>query len=404
MTEEVKHENSKNEEPNVLKERTREEKRKTAYKVVNETLLKEHAFWANEPLGKRAPDSNEKPADSSKQLLDASLELDIEIRQIDLQTEISSVCELLMGHYIEDGKGKFSLQYSPEFIKWQLESPYAYPEWNIGVFTEGTLIGFISATAIDIKIKESTPKTAVVNFLCVHKKYRKRRLVPLLIKEVTKEVNKKGIFSALFTSGEKLPYIFTRSRYYHRILREGPLVESGFCDQEDVENATEDEITLHDSETVQYRRIKEEELPEAYKMYCNKYQQLDLSANFTYEQFKYYVYGKERISDMLISQDGSEFVSMFYLATKPAENNATIRTAYLSYHTMRHGVGSMQGVIRYLKNMDECDVFNALELESNTEDILVKSGFLKGDGVINYYLFNWDTELIPASRNSFTPY
>lgn len=33
-----------------------------------------------------------------------------------------------------------------------------------------------------------------INFLCVHKKLRSKRLAPVLIKEITRRVNKVGIF------------------------------------------------------------------------------------------------------------------------------------------------------------------------------------------------------------------
>jgi glycylpeptide N-tetradecanoyltransferase len=44
-----------------------------------------------------------------------------------------------------------------------------------------------------------------INFLCVHKKLRSKRLAPVLIKEVTRRVNLKGIFQAVYTAGAILP-------------------------------------------------------------------------------------------------------------------------------------------------------------------------------------------------------
>jgi glycylpeptide N-tetradecanoyltransferase len=42
---------------------------------------------------------------------------------------------------------------------------------------------------------------AEINFLCVHKKLRSHRLAPVLIKEVTRRVNKRNIWQAVYTSG-----------------------------------------------------------------------------------------------------------------------------------------------------------------------------------------------------------
>ena len=44
-----------------------------------------------------------------------------------------------------------------------------------------------------------------INFLCVHKKLRSKRLAPVLIREITRRVNCKGIFQAVYTAGVVLP-------------------------------------------------------------------------------------------------------------------------------------------------------------------------------------------------------
>jgi glycylpeptide N-tetradecanoyltransferase len=52
-----------------------------------------------------------------------------------------------------------------------------------------------------------------INFLCVHKKLRSKRLAPVLIKEVTRRVNLKGIFQAVYTAGAVLPTPVASCRY-----------------------------------------------------------------------------------------------------------------------------------------------------------------------------------------------
>ena len=44
-----------------------------------------------------------------------------------------------------------------------------------------------------------------INFLCVHKKLRSKRMAPVLIKEITRRVNLEGIFQAVYTAGIVLP-------------------------------------------------------------------------------------------------------------------------------------------------------------------------------------------------------
>jgi len=58
----------------------------------------------------------------------------------------------------------------------------------------------------DMILLPSRVKTmAEINFLCVHKKLRSKRMAPVLIREITRRVNLENIFQALYTAGVKLP-------------------------------------------------------------------------------------------------------------------------------------------------------------------------------------------------------
>lgn len=48
-------------------------------------------------------------------------------------------------------------------------------------------------------------KMVEINFLCVHKKLRSKRVAPVLIREITRRVNLEGIFQAVYTAGVVLP-------------------------------------------------------------------------------------------------------------------------------------------------------------------------------------------------------
>ena len=51
----------------------------------------------------------------------------------------------------------------------------------------------------------SVKKMVEINFLCVHKKLRSKRVAPVLIREITRRVNLEGIFQAVYTAGVVLP-------------------------------------------------------------------------------------------------------------------------------------------------------------------------------------------------------
>ncbi len=68
------------------------------------------------------------------------------------------------------------------------------------------LIGFITAIPLHTVTEfDHKMKMAEVNFLCVHKKMRAHRLAPVLIKEITRRVNLKNIWQAIYTAGVLIP-------------------------------------------------------------------------------------------------------------------------------------------------------------------------------------------------------
>ena len=56
-------------------------------------------------------------------------------------------------------------------------------------------------------------RASEINYLCVHKKLRSKRLAPVLIKEVTRQCHLKGIFQALYTAGVVLPTPVSTCRF-----------------------------------------------------------------------------------------------------------------------------------------------------------------------------------------------
>lgn len=69
---------------------------------------------------------------------------------------------------------------------------------------------------------------AEINFLCVHKGLRTKRLAPVLIKEVTRRVNRENVWQAVYTAGIVIPKPIARTTYWHRSLNPRKLLEIGF--------------------------------------------------------------------------------------------------------------------------------------------------------------------------------
>merc|ERR1712032_486998 len=116
----------------------------------------------------------------------------------------------------------------------------------------GKLVGFITGIPANIQVHDATIKMVEINFLCVHKKLRSKRLAPVLIKEITRRVNKENVWQAVYTAGVVLPRPVSECRYYHRNLNPKKLIEVGF--------------SHHQSRMTMARTIKLYKLPDSTKL------------------------------------------------------------------------------------------------------------------------------------------
>ncbi len=71
------------------------------------------------------------------------------------------------------------------------------------------------------------PSVVEINYLCVHKRLRSKRLAPVLIKEIARQCHLKGIFQPIYTAGIVIPTPIS-CRYYHRTLNVPKLVDVKF--------------------------------------------------------------------------------------------------------------------------------------------------------------------------------
>lgn len=209
-----------------------------------EALQKSYKFWSTQPVPKindteiESNESQHKPIEPKKAISEIRQDpyvlpggflwdtLTLEEPQV-----LKELYTLLNENYVEDDDAMFRFDYQPEFLRWALQPPNWLKDWHVGVRVakSGRLIAFISAIPAEIKIYETHQKVVEINFLCIHKKLRAKRLAPVLIREITRRVNLKGIFQAVYTAGVVLPTPVTTCRYWHRSLNPRKLIDVSNC-------------------------------------------------------------------------------------------------------------------------------------------------------------------------------
>lgn len=111
-----------------------------------------------------------------------------------------------------------------------LKSPGWRKDWHVGVRVQKSrkLVAFISGVPVQLRVRSQIIKSIEINFLCVHKKLRSKRLTPVLIQEITRRCYVESIFQAIYTAGIVLPKPVSTCRYFHRSLDWLKLYEVNF--------------------------------------------------------------------------------------------------------------------------------------------------------------------------------
>ncbi|KAI0724001.1 N-myristoyl transferase [Cerioporus squamosus] len=402
-----------------------------------------HKFWGTQPVPQLgdAPPEEDGPIEPSKPREEVRQEpyplpkeFTWSMLDINDPAQLRELYELLSGHYVEDDDASFRFQYSAEFLSWALKPPGYYQDWHIGVRVASSkkLVAFISAVPVTVRVRTHTINASEVNFLCVHKKLRSKRLAPVLIKEVTRQCNLKGIFQALYTAGVLIPTPVSSCRYYHRCLNIPKLVDVGFTGVPSTMTLAR-MIRLHkvpDRPRLLdqgLREMEERDVPQVSDLFARYMRRFDMSPVFTEDEIRHqflsgtgegprggeswkkprdgqvvWTYVVENPKTHKIT-DYFSFYSLPSTIIKHPKHNL-LNAAYLFYYAtetafeegaeesgrLKRRLEELVGDALIVADNAKFDVMNAMTLMDNV-CFLSDLRFGQGDGILNFYLYNWRT-------------
>jgi len=329
---------------------------------------------------------------------------------IDNDAEMQKVYNLLQDHYVEDTEGMFRFRYSIPFLRWALKPPGYLPQWHIGVRAQatGTYVGFISAVPSSVRCGERELKMVEINFLCVHKKLRAKRLAPVLIMEITRRVNLEGIFQAIYTAGVEIPTPICKARYYHRSLDPKKLIAVNFTHlQPRMTLARTIKLyALPANPTIPgFRALTPADVPHVRPILNDYLRQFEVSLVFTTdEEFGHWFLPRPDVIQSFVVENPetheiTDFVSYYVLSSSVLHNvqYPVITAAYGFYYFNKSVPLTVLMRNALIMAVKHCDVFNVLDLLHNRE-FFDDLHFGQGDGNLNYYLYNWKMPQIEPPR------
>ncbi|KAH9824261.1 Myristoyl-CoA:protein N-myristoyltransferase, N-terminal domain-containing protein [Melampsora americana] len=433
----------------------------------NKKDMADHKFWATQPVlqldeqntsfeeGEIEPN---KPGDEIRQT-PLTLPDGYEWCSLDLGDEIQlrEVYELLTGNYVEDDDAMFRFDYTAPFIRWALQPPNFVQDWHVGVRVASgkrRLIAFIAGVPMHLKARSTVKDCSEINFLCIHKKLRAKRLAPVLIKEITRRCNIRGIFQAIYTAGIFLPTPISRCQYFHRNLNPAKLIATGFSSQpRGVSIARLKRMYECPTEPLLpgFREMVESDVSAVgilLRRYMSRY---DLQPILSDDEVRHnFISGRgkgdpidrrreEQVAWSFVAENPenhtiTDFVSFYHLPSTAMNStpHQTIDAAYLFYYAttsvpscanlfqseesenqsnqlekepnwmeesaedrliLKKRLITLIGDALIMAQQAKFDVFNALTLMDNS--LFVKElQFGAGDGFLHYYLYNWKVHQI----------
>jgi glycylpeptide N-tetradecanoyltransferase len=386
-----------------------------------------HAFWSTQPVPQLDSDFDQELTDDidagspieSKSVDEITCEpvtLAVDLFQwsdVDVtdDAQLAEAYKLLNQNYVEDGDAMFRFDYSKDFLRWALMPPGWKPSWHVGVRVKktGKLVAFITAVPATIRVRRDAQRMVEINFLCVHKKLRSKRLAPVLIQEITRRVNLQDIWQAVYTAGALLPRPVTASRYYHRSLNPKKLIEVGF-------SRIGPRMTL--ARTIKLYRLPDQtktpgirpmvpmDVPSACKLWTEHCKRFDMSVEFSEDEFGHWLLPRKGVIYTYVVPDPetneiSDMISFYSLPSSvirhPKHNTLNAAYSFCNVAGSTALVDLMRDAL-ILANQLDFDVFNALDLAHNNSffDTL---HFHIGDGELHYYLYNWKCRPLDSRKN-----
>lgn len=315
---------------------------------------------------------------------------------------------LLNENYVEDDDSMFRFDYSIPFLRWALTPPGYLRCWHLGVRvkTNHKLVGFITGIPANIKVYDGLIQMVEINFLCVHKKLRSKRLAPVLIKEITRLVNKQNVFQAVYTAGVVLPRPVSECRYYHRSLNPKKLIDVGFSHlgpRMTMARTIKLYKVPEKPQLAGIRQMEKKDIPRVFDLVSTYLNQFQLHPEFQEDELAHWMLPRKDVVFSYVRENADGVVTdvcSFYSLPSSIlghEKYNLLKAAY-SYWNVATSVPLhelMYDALIFAKQQD-FDVFNALNVMEN-ESFLKELKFGIGDGFLQYYLYNWKCPKIEPS-------
>ncbi len=383
-----------------------------------------HRFWDTQPVPRPGINTNNDDKSNSNEIIDYSkyvgpidtLKTPDDVRKepyplpkgfgwcvVDLNdpAQLKSTYTLLSENYVEDDENMFRFDYSPEFLQWALQPPGYFPEWIVGLeaVESKRLLALITGIPTRMNVLGKSIKMAEINFLCVSKKLRAKRLAPVLIKEITRRVNLTDQWQAIYTAGVNIPEPIGCSKYYHRSLNPKKLIDVNFSVLQPrmTMARTKRLYAVPETPKLPFVPMELRHCKSVHKLLSNYLKKFKVHIEMNIDEVAHCFLGREDVVYSYVIENrenpdnATDLCSFYNLPSLIIGNTeySHVKAAYSFYNiaTTVPFCDIIADALVFAKQND-FDVFNMLNLMGNAS-VFTKLKFGEGDGRLHYYLYNY---------------
>jgi glycylpeptide N-tetradecanoyltransferase len=367
-----------------------------------------HRFWDSQPID-NSDDSHGQIYDSQKVMQDVVRSEDClnlppgfawSHLDVNSDNDLDDIYHHLKENYV-DGGSRFRYHCSRQFIRWSLSPPGYIPEWHVGIrlSKNNLLVALVTAIPFVSRIRGEDVRTPQINFLCISRKLRGKRLAPVLVREITRRILTTNAQGAIYTAGLDLPGAICHCKYYHRPLNPRKLVETGFMSM----NLRANMRILNKLYSIP-RMIKTpglrpaiaDDLDAVSDLITTYFAKLALTPKLTNEEIRHWLLPRNKTVETYVVEDSMNGVitglvswTWIPLLVTDCVEEEELNVAYLYYvvSTTTPICQLVEDSLILIKDAG-ADVVNCLNIMDNLR-FIEKLKFAEGTGTLNYYIYNW---------------
>ena len=377
-------------------------------------IKSEYKFWSTQPVPQLNRDCSTEFGPINKEMKIENIQKEpyllpdgFEWKEVDLSqsNEVDKLYEFLKSNYIGDESHLFGTEYSKEFLKWYLSPPGFHREWLISVLKEDKIknkkkmIGFISAIPSKIFINGNEVQMAKVNFLCVKKEYRNKRLTPVLIKEITRRINLKNVWYGVYATYAYLPKPFSKCEYFYRCIDLKKLIDTQFTSlptKISLGKSLKNHELPDEPQISGFRKMTEKDIDQIFELIKkdrNKYKVYEVLSR---EEIKHLLLPRNNIIFSYVLENENKIITDFFsfygisrtLLNKNSKyKKINLAYSFINYNSSISTKELMKSAIILSKknNFDAYFCIDYKDYSDNFKELL----FMEKIGKLKYYFYNF---------------